>query len=236
MLFRPKQKLFSLIGLTLLFFFFYCKKSDPPLVPIVNPAVNPIDTAEVSISDGCKNLSFEYKDQQGCDGQYYPNPKRSKYILPIKIGTTVKMGLCNCSSSYHASGRSDQYAFDFNMKEGTPFYAARGGVVHTVIEDQSSNGGGSGNWLVIDHGDNTYGIYLHSPKDGIYVKKRETVKQGQVLGEVGKSGLAGYPHLHFIVVKDNPEWPYHGVALSFKNNFPPDVVLKTNGEYTACGD
>lgn len=132
------------------------------------------------------------------------------------------------------AGLFDEYAFDFNMNEGTPFHAARGGVVHTVIENQSSKGGGSGNWLIIDHGDSTFGIYLHSPKDGIDVQKRDTIMQGQVLGKVGKSGLAGYPHLHFIVVKDSPVWPYKGIPVSFKNALPPDVVLKTDGEYTAC--
>ncbi|HEB62258.1 MAG TPA: M23 family metallopeptidase [Bacteroidetes bacterium] len=236
MLLVTKKKLVGLVSLLFLFFFCFCKKSDSTLVPNLPPSINPIDTTKTEVNKECKNLSFDYKKQQGCDGQIYPDPQSSKYILPFEKGKTVKMGLCNCSSSYHAAGRGDQYAFDFNMKEGTPLHAARGGVVHTVIENQSSNGGGSGNWLVINHGDNTFGIYLHSPKNGIYVEKGDTIKQGQVVGEVGRSGLAGYPHLHFIVVKDNPVWPYKGIPISFKNVFPPDVILKTNGEYTACGN
>ena len=41
--------------------------------------------------------------------------------------------------------------------------------------------------------------------------------QGDVLGISGRSGLAGYPHLHFIVVDSEPTYPYHGLAITFRN-------------------
>jgi murein DD-endopeptidase MepM/ murein hydrolase activator NlpD len=172
-------------------------------------------------------------ESTGCDEGEYPEPADSPYVLPFRENETYRTGLTNCSSSYHAKGRPDEYAFDFNMPVGTPFIAARAGMVVYVVEDQPSEGGGAGNYLAIDHQDGTYGLYYHSPKDGIYVASGEQVQQGQILGVTGESGLAGYPHLHFIVVKGSPSYPYSGMAASFRNASPGDKVLKSHAQYLA---
>lgn len=170
----------------------------------------------------------------GCDGQIYMDPTESPYVLPFAVGETFETGLTNCSSSYHGAGQPDQYAFDFNMPVGTPFSAARAGTVFKVVEDAPSGGGGAGNYVIIDHHDGTYGLYYHSPKDGIAVAVGDDVAQGDELGVTGRSGLAGYPHLHFIVVQGNPIYPYEGLAISFNNALPNDVVLKSNTDYEAA--
>ena len=189
---------------------------------------------------GCSTLSntSNSPSQQseiiiGCDGQSYLLPAESPYILPFAAGETFKTGLTNCSSSFHSAGRPDQYAFDFDTPIGTPFIAARSGTVFEVVEDAPSNGGGVGNYVSIDHLDGTYGLYYHSPQDGIDVEVGDEVKQGDVLGITGQSGLAGYPHLHFIVVRGSPKFPYEGVAISFSNASPADVPLKDYTAYTA---
>ena len=175
----------------------------------------------------------EEKTSHGCGGQKYPDPTTSPYILPFAIGETFRTGRTNCSSSYHARGNADQYAFDFDMPVGTPFIAARGGTVLDYLDEEPSGGGGVGNFLIIDHHDGTYGLYYHSPEESFTVAIGDEVKQGDVLGVTGKSGLAGYPHLHFIVVKDNPNYPYVGIPISFSNASPPDTILKDNTLYTA---
>lgn len=177
--------------------------------------------------------SIKYTNVEGCDGQFYLNPAVSPYILPFKVGKSFRTGLTNCSSSYHSSGNPDQYAFDFNMQEGTPFIAVRAGTVTYLVENQPSEGGGQGNFVVISHGDGTYALYAHSPKDGIDVKVGDRVKQGEVLGKTGRSGLAGYAHLHFIVLKGHYLYPYNGLAISFKNASPLHVALKGNTLYEA---
>ena len=191
----------------------------------------------LAINNSCSNpediVMSEYSGSEGCDGQEYPVPSSSPYILPFQVGKSFQTGLTNCSSSYHAAGQPDEYAFDFNMPVGTPFIAARGGTVSMVVENAPSAGGGTGNYVLINHGDGTFAYYLHSPKDGIDVAIGDKVKQGDILGKTGKSGLAGYPHLHFIVVKDPPEYPYQGVAISFRNAKPNDVILKGQTYYMA---
>ena len=171
----------------------------------------------------------------GCDGQTYVTPDESPYVLPYAVGASFETGLTNCSSSYHASGNPDQYAFDFRMPSGTEFIAARAGKVFRVVEDQPSLGGGdgAGNYVIIDHLDDTFGLYYHSPMDGIAVEVGDDVQHGTVLGVTGRSGLAGYPHLHFIVVQGNPSYPYDGLAISFRNARPDDIVLEGGKTYEA---
>ena len=211
-----------LLSITLIvtFLLFSCKGTD-----VQNPTVK-------------EKPRFDYQNEEGCDGQIYPDPNTSPYVLPFLPDVTYETGLTNCSSSYHGAQYPDRYAYDFDMPVGSNFYACRGGVVAYVVNNQPSGGGngetkGSGNWCIIDHLDNTFGIYLHSPENGVSVSVGDTVKQGDLLGITGMSGLAGYPHLHFIVVRNGYAWPYDPIPITFYNVSPADVVLKSHTEYTA---
>jgi murein DD-endopeptidase MepM/ murein hydrolase activator NlpD len=185
---------------------------------------------------GC-NLKTESENQElaneACNEALYSAPVDSKYVLPFAIGMTYPTGLVNCSGSFHGVGKPDQFAFDFDLPPNEPFFAARAGRVIAVVEDQPSSGGGAGNYLLIDHGDDTFAYYLHSPYNGIHVEYGDQVEQGQLLGSTGRSGLAGYHHLHFIVVTGAPEYPYTGLPISFKNAVPNDKVLKAYSLYSA---
>lgn len=183
---------------------------------------------------GCPAAAMLPQGPSGCDDAVYPDPSTSKYVLPYAVGASHRTGLTNCSSSYHASGNPDQFAFDFNMPEGTAFTAARGGQVQWVVEDAPSDGGGAGNYVIINHRDGTYGLYYHSPRNGIAVEVGQEVEQGTMLGVVGRSGLAGYPHLHFIVVQGDPSYPYQGLPISFRNAVPADAILQGGTEYRAA--
>lgn len=168
----------------------------------------------------------------GCPGDY-PAMADSPYVLPWSVGQTVTTGLTNCSSSFHAAGQPDQYAFDFRLGDGAPFTAARAGTVSDVVDTEPSTGGGSGNRVVVDHGDGSQALYMHSPQGGIVVRAGQAVAVGQVLGSVGRSGLAGYPHLHFIVVRGSAAYPYLGLPVSFRNASPADAKLIGERAYTA---
>ena len=186
-----------------------------------------------SVESSQEDIEDEKTGVNGCDGQIYPETSDTPYVLPFPVGKSFTTGLTNCSSSFHGAGQPDQYAFDFNMPDDTPFTASRAGTVFQVVELAPSFGGGSGNYVVIDHGDNTFGMYLHSPQHGIIVEPGQRVEQGDVLGLVGHSGQAGYPHLHFIVVINSPDWPYSAIPISFGNASPLDQVLKGQTTYTA---
>jgi len=79
---------------------------------------------------------------------------------------------------------------DYYAPPGTPVYAAGDG---TVI--RSAYSAANGNHVFIRHANNIVTKYLHFRKRA--VQKGQKVKQGQVIGYVGSTGLATGPHLHY---------------------------------------
>jgi murein DD-endopeptidase MepM/ murein hydrolase activator NlpD len=81
---------------------------------------------------------------------------------------------------------------DLRGKEGTPILAAADGVVRSA-----GTRGGYGNAVEIDHGNGVTTLYGHASELG--VKPGDQVQKGQEIGEVGMTGRATGPHLHFEV-------------------------------------
>lgn len=81
---------------------------------------------------------------------------------------------------------------DFASPKGTAIYAAYDGVV--VAATYSST---MGNYVMINHGDELYTIYMHASK--LYVKKGEAVVKGETIAAVGSTGRSTGNHLHFTV-------------------------------------
>ena len=87
------------------------------------------------------------------------------------------------ASTYHQG-------VDLAAPQGTPIYASRGGVV-----SGATYGSAAGYYVRINHGDGFSSIYMHM--EYYTVSPGQTVSQGQVIGYVGKSGIASGYHLHF---------------------------------------
>ncbi len=170
-------------------------------------------------------------DDVGCPHANYPDWETSPYVLPFPVNETYEVRLSNCSSSYHAEGRNDELAFDFVMDEGTLVTASRAGKV--IFVEESGVGRERNNLVVIDHGDETFGLYMHLQLDGALVEVGDTVEQGDSIGLSGVTGLAGYPHLHLIVVSESWDWPYQGVPITFSNTSPNPFSLASDTFYTA---
>ena len=79
---------------------------------------------------------------------------------------------------------------DYAARTGTPVVAAGDGKVIKSAYDRYN-----GHHVFIQHGDTYTTKYLHFTKRK--VKKGQFVKQGQVIGLVGATGLASGPHLHY---------------------------------------
>ena len=56
---------------------------------------------------------------------------------------------------------------------------------------------GCGNGLLIDHGNAWQSIYCHMKQGSIAAKPGQKVLSGDVIGRIGQSGAAKFPHLHF---------------------------------------
>lgn len=77
-------------------------------------------------------------------------------------------------------------------ESGTPFVAPADGVVVLAAETPFSL---EGYLLMIDHGSGLNSAFLHCSK--IVVKEGQRVKQGQYIGNIGSTGRATGPHLHW---------------------------------------
>lgn len=81
---------------------------------------------------------------------------------------------------------------DLAAPTGTAIYAAYDGVV--VAASYSSS---MGNYIMIDHGDGLYTIYMHA--SALYVSADDIVVRGETIAAVGSTGRSTGPHLHFSV-------------------------------------
>lgn len=79
---------------------------------------------------------------------------------------------------------------DYRAPTGTPVYAAGDGTVTRSAKNQYN-----GHHVFIQHAGSIETRYLHFTRRT--VNKGERVRQGQVIGYVGATGLATAPHLHY---------------------------------------
>jgi murein DD-endopeptidase MepM/ murein hydrolase activator NlpD len=89
---------------------------------------------------------------------------------------------------------------DIMAREGTHILAAADGLVGYADNRVQ----GYGNLLVILHADGTSTLYAHCR--AIFVAAGEHVRRGQIVAEVGSTGISRGPHLHF-------EWHREGEPI-----------------------
>ena len=96
------------------------------------------------------------------------------------------------------------------MRDGVAVLAAAAGRVRAVRDEmpdvsvaevgkKALKGREAGNAVAIDHGDGWETQYSHMRRSSVRVSPGEPVYSGQILGFVGMSGNAEFPHLHFEV-------------------------------------
>jgi len=117
-------------------------------------------------------------------------------VLPIRNGVYSsnfgwRLDPFNGQNSYHEG-------IDFEAAPGTAIVAAAAGVVITAEYHAQY-----GNMVEIDHGNGLVTRYAHCSR--LLAKVGDVVMKGAAIGEVGSSGRATGPHLHF-------EVRHHGTA------------------------
>jgi murein DD-endopeptidase MepM/ murein hydrolase activator NlpD len=126
----------------------------------------------------------------------------SGVYLPFEAGTEHTVSQGNHGGFSHTGASA--YAVDFPAPEGTVVAAARPGRALELREDSAlgcaePSCADDANFLVIDHGDGTFGQYWHLQLDGVLVDAGDEVAQGQPVALTGNTGFSTGPHLHFQV-------------------------------------
>ena len=87
---------------------------------------------------------------------------------------------------------------DFAAPTGTPIYAAADGVVISAGFD-----GGYGRMVRLRHANGIETRYAHMSRFARGIAPRRAVRQGDVIGHVGSTGMSTGPHLHFEILVGN---------------------------------
>ena len=86
---------------------------------------------------------------------------------------------------------------DFAAPKGAEVYAAGDGVV-----EKAGKAGGLGIRVRVKHAEGYSTVYAHLSRVAKELREGDEVKQGQVIGLVGSTGLSTGPHLHYEVWRD----------------------------------
>lgn len=114
---------------------------------------------------------------------------RQDFIWPVQGRISGRFG---SQRIYRGEPGSYHTGLDIATGEsGTPFVAPADGVVVLAVDNFSLEG----QLLIIDHGQGLNSAFLHCSR--ILVREGERVRQGQHVGDIGASGRATGPHLHW---------------------------------------
>jgi murein DD-endopeptidase MepM/ murein hydrolase activator NlpD len=95
---------------------------------------------------------------------------------------------------------------DFKAGYGAPIFAATDGVVA-----YAGRKGGYGNFVQLNHGGGIATGYAHMSR--IVAGPGQRVRQGQIIGYVGSTGLSTGPHLHYELYRDGR--PVNPLSITF---------------------
>ena len=108
------------------------------------------------------------------------------FMLPAKGPIS---GVYGSQRVFNGVPKRPHFGLDIAGPVGTPIYAPADGVITLADPDQYYSGG----LILMDHGFGISSSFLHLDK--LHVKVGDTVKKGQLIADMGKSGRVTGPHL-----------------------------------------
>lgn len=146
--------------------------------------------------------AFRHESADGRSGYYarVGTPLRKQFLrAPLKF-TRVTSGFSKKRFHPVLQIFRPHYGVDYGAPVGTPVMTTADGV---VIDARYKSG--EGNYVKIRHSSRIETSYLHLSKFAKGLKKGTKVTQGDIIGYVGKTGLATGPHLDYRV-SDDGQW------------------------------
>lgn len=188
----------------------------------------PLDVGEISavlFNSGNKDYyAFYYETEKSHEGQYFDeasNSMRKQFLkAPLKFfRITSKYSL----NRFHPVAKEwrAHLGTDYAAAPGTPILATGDGVV-----EEAQFGVYNGNYVKIRHNGQYKTQYLHMSKIASGIHPGRKVKQGEVIGYVGSTGLATGPHVCYRFWKDGLQVDPFKQKMQFSEPLPKKY--KTN--------
>lgn len=136
--------------------------------------------------------AFRYEDSNGDIGYFNESGESMRKVFlraPLDF-TRVSSGF-NLRRLHPITKRVKPHrGIDYAAPPGTPIFSVGDGRISA-----SGYSKANGNYVFIRHGESYVTKYLHLKKR--HVSKGQRIKQGQIIGSVGCTGLCTGPHLHY---------------------------------------
>jgi murein DD-endopeptidase MepM/ murein hydrolase activator NlpD len=179
----------------------------------------PVETGAIQSAvfshNGEKFYAFYYKSDTTEAGDYYD--EKGKSLRKSFLKAPLKFSHITSGYSlrrFHPVQKrwKTHLGTDYAAPEGTPIITTGDGI---VVESEFSNN--NGNFVKVKHDDTYSTQYLHMTKQA--VRAGQSVRQGQVIGYVGSTGLATGPHVCYRFWKNGKQ------VNPLQQTFPPSVPL-----------
>ena len=156
------------------------------------------------------NIIYANLNLQGKDIPLYGFKTKEGYDYFDNFGKSIKKSLmktpingARLSSSF---GMRKHPILGFNkMHRGTDFAAPEGTPIMASGDGKIVRArwcGGGGNCIKIKHNSTYSTVYAHLSKFARIAKEGNRVRQGQIIGYVGSTGMSTGPHLHYEVIEN----------------------------------
>ena len=172
------------------------------------------------VNQGRRYRAVQYQTQSGREDYFTPDgiSMRKAFLrAPVefsKISSRFNMRRLHPVRKTVRPHRGIDYAAPI----GTPILAAGDGRINTATRNRAN-----GRYIIINHGQQFVTKYLHLSKFARGIKAGKRVKQGQVIGYVGATGLVTGPHLHY-------EFLVNGVHMNPRTVALPKAKSIAKGE------
>ncbi len=180
------------------------------------------------MTNGKVYTAVRYKDPNGIVSYYTPEGKSMQ-----KAFLSAPVDYARISSHFDIHRRHPvlnriraHKGVDYAARTGTPVKSAGDGIVSF-----RGRKGGYGQVLIIQHGEHYETLYAHLSGFKKGLKDGDAVRQGDIIGYVGQTGLATGPHLHYEFridgVHRNPESLHHAPSIPIDKDLMADFKSQT---------
>ncbi len=149
-------------------------------------------------SEGKTHTGIYFRDREG-GGYYTPageSLRRAFLKSPLEF-TRISSGYSHGRHHPILGGVRPHLAIDYAAPQGTPVWAVADGSV-----ESAGWSGGNGYTVTLRHRANFKTMYNHLSRFGKGIRPGAPVKQRQVIGYVGTTGLSTGPHLDYRIIRD----------------------------------